>query len=737
MIARASSLLAQGVVFVALAASPAASQPPIEKTFQADAGTLGPIPDGPGGAPCATIPAGRTVTFTVDESGPVVGVAVSLTFVPVHTSAGEVTVTLVDPQGRSLVLFGRPGATSLVCGSSADLAGPYTFSDAASGDFFQTAVTAAGSVVPAGSYRSVTAGSRGQPGVTTSLDATFVGRPARGVWRLVVSDGAAGNTGGIAAASLTLTVAPVTAADPATLGGLPVHTCTAGTPRTPSRDVTFDVSGAGGTVSSVIVGVNLDVFFTAYLEAELIAPDGVGRHLLFPPELLGRGGKHTNGYYEFSDSAQNDWGLAYGDTGPLTLPEGAYRTVDTALFPTRIDPAFAGRSPNGRWTLRITNCLLNATATVSAARLSLVTTVASTSDAFTVEGQGSLVVPAPGVLANDSGLGRLTATLISVPANGTVTLAGNGGFTYVPAAGFLGQDRFEYRPSSAGSTGQNTAVTIDVTPPRSRPASNVEVVNVTGNHAVLRWDPPTAGVVPTAYELTAGTTPGQVLARLPLPPNPPVFEVDAPPGVFFVRLTTQSAAGPSGPSNDARLSVGVADPPSPPVSLTGLANGDILTLHWKDTFAGGAPTGAVLDVSGAFTGSLPISGGGGFTFPGVPAGTYTFALRAANGAGVSIPSNPVTLTFPGACSGPPAAPTRLLAYARGAGVGVLWDPPPAGPAPERYDLHVSGSFTGTLPMGLTRTLNAPAPSGVYAFTITASNACGTSAPTATATVTVP
>jgi len=721
-------------------ASPAMAQALVERTFQADAGTLGPIPDGPGGAPCATIPAGRTVNFTIDESGPVVGVAVSLTFIPVHASAGEITVRLVDPQGKSHLLFGRPGATGTVCGSPADLAGPYTFADAATGDFFQAAITSANGAIPTGSYRTATLGAKGLPGSTTSLDAAYVGRPARGVWQLVVSDGAAGNTGGIAAASLTLTVAPITAATVGTLGPLTVRDCSSVTPPPPSRDVTFDVSGRAGTIASVVVGMTMDVLFGGALQAELIAPNGAARHLLFPENYTGQflNSQGFAGSYEFSDAAFRNVGLIHGNRAPgaPTLPPGAYRTIDANLDPSSMNPVFAGRSPNGVWTLRLTNCS-GVADTVTGARLSFVTTIASAPDAFALEAPAALGVAAPGVLANDSGPGRLTASLASIPAHGTVTLARDGGFTYVPDAGFVGQDRFEYRVSSAGSTGQNTAVTIDVTPPLSRPPTNVEVVNVTGNHAVLRWEPPVAGATPTAYELTAGTTPGQVLARLPLPPNPPVFEVDAPPGVFFVRLTTQSANGPSAPSNDARLSVGVADPPSPPVSLTGLVNGDILTLHWKDTFGGGAPTGAVLDVSGAFTGSLPIAGGGGFTFPGVPAGTYTFALRAANGAGVSAPSNPVTLTFPGACSGPPATPTRLLAYTRGGVLGVLWDPPTAGPAPARYDLHVSGSFTGTLAMGLTRALMAPAPSGMYTFTVTASNACGTSAPTAAATTTVP
>jgi len=97
----------------------------------------------------------------------------------------------------------------------------------------------------------------------------------------------------------------------------------------------------------------------------------------------------------------------------------------------------------------------------------------------------------------------------------------------------------------------------------------------------------------------------------------------------------------------------------------------------------------------------------------------------------------VTLTFPGACSGPPATPTRFLAFARGSLLGLLWDPPTAGAAADRYQLHVTGSFTGTVPMGLTRSLTTPVPPGAYTIAVSASNPCGTSAPTAATTVVIP
>jgi hypothetical protein len=62
-----------------------------------------------------------------------------------------------------------------------------------------------------------------------------------------------------------------------------------------------------------------------------------------------------------------------------------------------------------------------------------------------------LTVAAPGVLANDSDVdvpaNILTAALISGPAHGTLVLSAGGGFSYTPAAGYVGTDRFTYTVS--------------------------------------------------------------------------------------------------------------------------------------------------------------------------------------------------------------------------------------------------------------------------------------------------
>jgi hypothetical protein len=72
------------------------------------------------------------------------------------------------------------------------------------------------------------------------------------------------------------------------------------------------------------------------------------------------------------------------------------------------------------------------------------------------------VVPAPGVLGNDVGLGGgATAVLDTPPSHGTVDLAPNGGYTYIPAAGYVGTDRFYYHPT--GLLVIKTSVTITIT----------------------------------------------------------------------------------------------------------------------------------------------------------------------------------------------------------------------------------------------------------------------------------
>jgi len=74
------------------------------------------------------------------------------------------------------------------------------------------------------------------------------------------------------------------------------------------------------------------------------------------------------------------------------------------------------------------------------------------------------VSPAEGVLRNDTDVDgqTLTAILIDTTANGTLTLAPDGSFTYQPNPGFSGIDRFTYRASDGELTSAIATATISV-----------------------------------------------------------------------------------------------------------------------------------------------------------------------------------------------------------------------------------------------------------------------------------
>ncbi len=94
--------------------------------------------------------------------------------------------------------------------------------------------------------------------------------------------------------------------------------------------------------------------------------------------------------------------------------------------------------------------------------------VTANDDAYTAIHDRLLTVSAAaGVLDNDTGL-RLSAARLTNPTHGTLTFSGNGGFTYQPAAGYVGSDSFTYEARAVDLlgiiVGRDTAVvTLTVT----------------------------------------------------------------------------------------------------------------------------------------------------------------------------------------------------------------------------------------------------------------------------------
>jgi hypothetical protein len=99
----------------------------------------------------------------------------------------------------------------------------------------------------------------------------------------------------------------------------------------------------------------------------------------------------------------------------------------------------------------------------------------STPDSYIVVGDQLTVPPSGGVLANDSDPDgdAISALLVSGPANGSLVLLSNGGFTYTPNDEFSGIDTFVYEPFDGTVTGPQRTVVLNVTrvlapPPKRR-----------------------------------------------------------------------------------------------------------------------------------------------------------------------------------------------------------------------------------------------------------------------------
>lgn len=271
--------------------------------------------------------------------------------------------------------------------------------------------------------------------------------------------------------------------------------------------------------------------------------------------------------------------------------------------------------------------------------------------------------------------------------------------------------------------------------PTLDPPTAFAVTAVVGNTLYLQWLAPQGGLTPTGYLLEGGVMPGQTLASIPTGGTATTFSVNAPTGVFYLRMISTTGNARSGPSNEIRVAVNVLEPPMPPTALLGMVNGSQLTLSWTPPATGGA-TGYLLTVTGSAAVALAIPNAESFPFSGVPPGIYTLALSAQNSEGTSGPSNSVTLSFPQACTGVPRAPAQFSVSRAGNTLAVSWQPPTSGPAVSGYVLRVSGPISGAIALA-TRSIAGAVPPGTYSLTVGATNGCGAGVATAPQAVTVP
>ena len=110
-------------------------------------------------------------------------------------------------------------------------------------------------------------------------------------------------------------------------------------------------------------------------------------------------------------------------------------------------------------------------------------------DSYSTDNQTQLVIPVPGVLANDLDPDpgdTITAHLISSTLNGSLSLQSDGSFTYTPKTNFVGTDKFTYQAvDSQGATSTPTEVDITVTKPTKHTHQHVVFIASTKPPVIL------------------------------------------------------------------------------------------------------------------------------------------------------------------------------------------------------------------------------------------------------------
>jgi subtilisin-like proprotein convertase family protein len=163
---------------------------------------VGIIPDGVSGV-CTDNGIGSDLVISFEVPAKFIITDIQVDIDMYHDYVGDLSATLVAPDGDDHVLFSRTGTTTVFdCGSTDDIDGHYAFSDILPtlGNWWNQ-----DSPYPSGNYRSTTPGrvaSGGQEAVITdSFDLSYLA----GTWELRVNDSVIDGIGGVRAATLRIT----------------------------------------------------------------------------------------------------------------------------------------------------------------------------------------------------------------------------------------------------------------------------------------------------------------------------------------------------------------------------------------------------------------------------------------------------------------------------------------------------------------------------------------------------
>ena len=280
-------------------------------------------------------------------------------------------------------------------------------------------------------------------------------------------------------------------------------------------------------------------------------------------------------------------------------------------------------------------------------------------DTYSASLNTALVVPAAGVLTNDTDAqsNPLTAVLVANVTNGTLALSANGGFTYTPTTGYTGPDSFTYQANDGALNSNTVTVSLTVTTPGVNSLTNGSFESdfigwtTVGNVVIQNNAPyaPTDGTKLAAFN-SGNTTPNGVLSQ--------TFATT--PGTSYTLAFDAGTLAFN--TSQQRLGVnvtGIGSLLAQTVTITGVANTTVWTaqsftfvanststvLSFTDTSTTGSGLDLVLDKVRVFSGASGLN-----TPPVATADNYTTnqnntLIVAAPGVltnDIDVENNPMT-----------------------------------------------------------------------------------------------
>ena len=280
-------------------------------------------------------------------------------------------------------------------------------------------------------------------------------------------------------------------------------------------------------------------------------------------------------------------------------------------------------------------------------------------DSYTINEDTTLTtIAATGVLANDIDVDstNLTASVVTNPSHGALTLNSDGSFTYVPVANYNGTDSFTYQASDSQTNSATANVTITINPVNDAPIANNDVYTTAED---------TTLTVNAANGVLANDTDvdGNVLHVSTIVSNPAHgnLTLNADGSFTYVPATNYNGSDSfSYKANDGTIDSGAATVTIniTPVNDAPVANNDVYTTAEDTTLNVNAASGVLANdtdvdgnilhvstlVSSPTHGNLTLNPDGSFTY--VPAANYngsdSFSYKANDG---TVDSGIATVTI--------------------------------------------------------------------------------------------